>query len=92
MISSQSRPHGFSLEPHKEIISLRKWHEHYIGVLRNVEKREGVTLLEFDDCYVCFYRDLDIEKYLGKNIGVLRTDIDGKEVWVREMKLKEVAI
>lgn len=84
MIASQSPNHVFSLQPHKEIISLRERQEH-IGVLRNVEKSEGMTLLEFDDCYVCFYRDLDIEKYIGKNIGVLRINSEEKEVWIREV-------
>ena len=63
---------------------IRERQEH-IGVLRNVEKSEGMTLLEFDDCYVCFYRDLDIEKYIGKNIGVLRINGEEKEVWIREV-------
>lgn len=84
MISSKSRPHGFSLEPHKEILRLGEWEE-YIGTLRNVEKSEGMTLLEFDDCYIQSYKELDVEKYIEKKIGVLRTDIEGREVLVREI-------
>jgi len=82
MIASQSRPHGFSLEPNKEVISLKKWEE-YVGILRDVKVHNGMTLLEFDDCCISFYRDLDVEKHIGKKIGVLRTDIEGKEVLVR---------
>jgi len=39
--------------------------------------------LEFDDCYIQLYGDLDVEKYIGKRIGILRTDIKGREILVR---------
>jgi len=84
MIASQSRPHGFSLEPHKEILRLGEWEE-YVGILRDVKKSEGMTLLEFDDCCIEFRKELDVEKHIGKKIGVLRTDIEGREVAVREV-------
>jgi len=67
----------------KKIVTLKEWEE-YVGTLRDVEKREEMTLLEFDDCCIGFYKELDVEKYIGKKIGVLRTDIEGREVVVRE--------
>lgn len=70
-----------SLQSRKEIISLREWEE-YVGTLRNVEKKEGMTILEFDKSCVGFYGELNPEEYIGKKIGVLRTDIGGREVLV----------
>jgi len=66
----------------KEIVVLKEWEE-YVGILRDVKIHNGLTLLEFDECYISVYRELDIEKYIGKKIGVLRTDIEGREVLVR---------
>jgi len=31
---------------------------------------------------VGFYGELDVEKYIGKRIGVLRTDIERREVQI----------
>ena len=82
MISSESQNHvSFSLSD-KEIIRLGEWEE-YIGILRDVRIHDGIILLEFDDCYIQLYGDLDVEKYIGKRIGILRTDIKGREVLVR---------
>jgi len=82
VISSKSPSHVFSLEPHEEILRLGKWEE-YVGTLRSVKKSEGMTLLEFDDCCIGFRKELDVEKHVGKKIGVLRTDIEEREVVVR---------
>ena len=84
MISSESRNRlSFSLSD-KEIIRLGEWEE-YIGILRDVRIHDGIILLEFDDCYIQLYGDLDVEKYIGKRIGILRTDIKGREILVREI-------
>jgi len=63
------------ISPHKKIIRLDLWEE-YIGTLRDVKTCEGMTFLEFDECYITFYEKLDMEKYIGKRIGILRTDLD----------------
>jgi len=71
-------------QAHKAVISLGEWEE-YVGTLKGVEKKDGMTILEFDKCCVGFYRELNLEEYIGKKIGVLRTDIEGREVVVREV-------
>ena len=81
MISADSRINVSP--PQKPIITLKEWEE-YFGILRNVEKKDGMTILEFDKRCVGFYKELDFEKYIGKKIGVLKTDIEGREVRVRE--------
>ena len=68
----------------KKIVTLEEWEE-YVGTLRNVEKKDGITILEFDKCCVGFYKELNFEEYIGKKIGVLRTDIEGREVLVRNV-------
>jgi len=87
MISSQSRNHGAPVLPHKEITTLDVMEE-YVGILRNVEKRDGMTILEFDKGCVGFYKELEFEKYIGKRIGVLRANIEEREVVVIEYKNK----
>ena len=82
MISSESRNNVSLLSFNKEIIRLGEWEE-YIGILRDVRIHDGIILLEFDDCYIQLYGDLDVEKYIGKRIGILRTDIKGREILVR---------
>ena len=54
-----------------------------VGTLRDIKIHNDLTLLVFDDCYISFYGELDVENYIGKKIGVLRTDIGGREVVVR---------
>ncbi len=71
------------ISPMKEILVLRYWHE-YVGTLRAVITEDDLTLLEFDDHYVRSPISLDVEQYIGKRIGVLRTDIEGKEMLVRK--------
>ena len=84
MISSESQNHvSFSLSD-KEIIRLGEWEE-YVGVLRDIMIHDGIILLEFDDCCIQLYGDLDVEKYIGKRIGILRTDIKGREVLIRKI-------
>ena len=84
MISSESQNHvSFSLSD-KEIIRLGEWEE-YIGILRDVRIHDGIIFLEFDDCYIQLYGELDVENYIKKRIGVLRTDIEGREVLVRRI-------
>ena len=84
MISSESRNNVSLLSFNKEIIRLGEWEE-YIGILRDVRIHDGIIFLEFDDCYIQLYGDLDVEKYIGKRIGILRTDIEGREVLVRRI-------
>jgi len=48
-----------------------------------------MTILEFDKGRVGFYKALDFEKYIGKRIGVLRSNIEGREVVVIEYKNKK---
>lgn len=68
----------------KEIVVLKEWEE-YTGTLRDVKIHDGMTILESDKCCVRFYRELNFEEYIGKKIGVLRTDIEGREVLVRNI-------
>ncbi len=84
MISSESRNNVSLLSFNKEIIRLGEWEE-YIGILRDVRIRDGIIFLEFDDCCIQLYGDLDVEKYIGKRIGILRTDIEGREVLIRRI-------
>ena len=64
----------------KKIVTLKEWEE-YVGTLRDVKEHEGMTFLEFDDCYINVCRELNVEKYIGKKIDVLRTDIEGRDWW-----------
>lgn len=91
MISSQSRNHGAPVLHHKGITTLDAMEE-YVSTLRSIEKRDGMTILEFDKGRVGFYKELNFEEYIGKKIGVLRTNIEGREVVVREIKLKNCII
>ena len=64
----------FIFSSHKEIIRLDIWEE-YVGILRDVKICEGVIFLEFDECFILLHEKLDIEKYIGERIGILRTDL-----------------
>ena len=84
MISSESQNHvSFSLSD-KEIIRLGEWEE-YVGVLRDIMIHDRIIFLVFDECCIQLYGDLDVEKYIGRRIGILRTDIKGREVLVRKI-------
>ncbi|RLB33754.1 MAG: hypothetical protein DRH12_18055 [Deltaproteobacteria bacterium] len=64
----------------KKIVTLKEWEE-YVGTLRDLKEHEGMTFLGFDDCYINVCRELNVEKYIGKKIDVLRTDIEGRDWW-----------